>query len=230
MTNARRRYERILRWYPRGWRVQHEQVMLGTLLDMDDARGSGGPTFGEAWSLRLDGLRHRLVPVGGERVSRHRTIISVAVAAVIVGCVSVGGLMAAALPSPTLSAEERNELLAACLTAKGWDARVEGDGVISSTPAEQNEQFLADGQRCATSTNPMVAAVPTREQLETQYASLLSAQECIADLGYETPMAPDEATFVASMGTWSPFASLPNISAAEFGQIEQACPQPNLEP
>ncbi|MFE1664561.1 hypothetical protein [Microbacterium sp. P02] len=230
MTNAQRRYERILRWYPRSWRVQHEQVMLGTLLDMDDARGRSGPTVGEAWSLRLDGLRRRLVPTGGERVSRRRTITFAAVAAVIVGCVSVGGLTAAALPSLMLSADERNELFAACMNAKGWDSRVEGDGVVSSSPAEQNEQFLADGQSCATSTNPMAATAPTAKQLQGQYANLLEAQKCIAELGYETPAAPDEATFLATLGTWSPFAALPNISAAEFTKLEQACPQPNLEP
>lgn len=231
MTTARRRYERILRWYPRSWRAQHAQVMLGTLLDMDDARGRGGPTFSEAWSLRLDGLRHRLVPAGGERVRRRRTLTFAAIAAVIVGCVSVGGLTAAALPSLTLSAEDRDELFAACLTAKGWDARVDRDGgVVSEYRPEQDEQYQADANTCATSPNLMTAAVPTPAQLQTQYANLLEAQKCIAELGYQTPPPPDEATFVASRGTWSPFAALPNISAAEFRRIEQACPQPNLEP
>ena len=75
MTDANdlRRYQRILRWYPYEWRVQHEQVMLGTLLDMDDARGWRGPTLGEAWSLRLDGLRRRLLNAhDGRAQKRHR--------------------------------------------------------------------------------------------------------------------------------------------------------------
>lgn len=230
MTNAQRRYERILRWYPRRWREQHQQVMLGTLLDADDARGRSGPTLGEAWSLRWDGLQHRFAPAGGERVGRRRTITFAAIAAVIVGCVSVGGLTAAALPALTLSAEERNEMFAACMNAKGWDARVEDDGVVSSSPADQNEQFLADGQSCATFANPLAATAPTPQQLQVQYANLLEAQKCITELGYETPAAPDETTFLATLGTWSPFAALPDISATEFAQIEQACPQPNLEP
>ncbi|MFD1491883.1 hypothetical protein [Microbacterium wangchenii] len=33
---------------------------MATLLDVDDARGRRGPTFAEAWSLRIDGLTHRL--------------------------------------------------------------------------------------------------------------------------------------------------------------------------
>lgn len=230
MTNPRHRYERILRWYPRGWRARHEQVMLGTLLDMDDTRGRTGPTSREAWSLRVDGLRHRLGVPAGEPVSHRRTITSVVVAAAIVGCVSVGGLTAVAAPTITLSAEQKSVLLADCLTAKGWDARVEGDGVVSNTPSDKNEQFLADGQTCATSTNPRAAALPTQKQLRTQYANLLAAQDCVAIQGYETPTAPDEATFVASRGTWSPFAALPHISADEFARIQEACPQPNLEP
>lgn len=230
MTNSRRRYERILRWYPHRWRAQHEQVMLGTLLDMDDARGRSGPTVGEAWSIRLDGLRRRLGIAEGERISRRRKLTFAATAAVMVGCVTVGGLTAAALPSLTLSGAERNEMFAACMNAKGWDAQVEGDGVVSSSPADQNEQFLADGQSCSTSTNPVAATALTSKQLQTQYADLLEAQKCITELGYETPAAPDEPTFIASRGTWSPFAALPDISAAEFTQIEQACPQPNLEP
>ncbi|WP_457101428.1 hypothetical protein [Microbacterium sp. P5_E9] len=229
MTNARRHYERILRWYPRTWRVQHELVVLGTLLDMDDARGRNGPTFGEAWSLRLDGLKHRLFPATGEVARRRRTVTSVAAVVVILGCVSVGGLAAVASSSLAPSAEERTAQLAACLAEKGWAATIEADGVVFQAPMGQQEQYLADVESCASSTNLIPVAAPSREQLEKQYANLLAAQQCLEELGYGTPRAPSVSTFVASMGTWSPFAMLPNISAAEFAQIEEACPQPNLE-
>jgi len=233
MTDAKvkRRYQRILRWYPKEWRVQHEQVMLGTLLDIDDARGRRGPTFGEAWSLRLDGLRRRLRLADDGLAQRRRRMTPVIVGLVIVGCVSVGGLAAAA-SQPSLSDEESAELLlATCLTDKGWAAEIDADGGGTvEYQSDQEAQHLADAEGCITTLQLNRITQPSGAQLEAHYANLLAAQRCLEERGYKTPKAPDRSAFVASGGTWSPFAALPNGTAEELAQIERACPQPDLQP
>ena len=210
--------------------MQHEQVMLGTLLDMDDARGRRGPTFGEAWSLRLDGLRRRLRPADDGLARSRRRMTPAIVGLVIVGCVSVGGLAAAASP-PSLSDEESAQLLATCLTDKGWATEIGADGGVSvEYPTDQEAQHLSDAEGCITTLQLNRITQPSGAQLEAHYANLLEAQRCLEERGYKTPKAPDRSAFVASGGTWSPFGALPNGTAEELAQIERACPQPDLQP
>lgn len=58
MTLANR-YRALLRWYPRGWRTTHGEVMLGTLLDAAETEGRTAPTAAESWSIRWAGLGER---------------------------------------------------------------------------------------------------------------------------------------------------------------------------
>ena len=80
--SARRRltYQRLLQWYPRGWRQVHGQVMIDTLEEHADARGVLRPTVGEAWSLRAHGIAERVT---------HTSIIVGASTALLVGLVPV---------------------------------------------------------------------------------------------------------------------------------------------
>lgn len=59
---ARRRYERLLRWYPAEWRRINAAVVLDTLEENADRLGQSRPTIGEAWSLRAHGLAERVSP------------------------------------------------------------------------------------------------------------------------------------------------------------------------
>lgn len=68
------RYRRLLRWYPRSWRAELEEVMLGTLLDAAEHRGDARPRPAEAWSLRVNGA--------GERLTA-RSAVACAIAAVL---------------------------------------------------------------------------------------------------------------------------------------------------
>ena len=149
---------------------------------------------------------------------------------VIVGCVSIGGLAAAASP-PALSDEERAQLLATCLNDKGWATEIGADGGVSvEYPSDQEAQHLSDAEGCITTLQLNRIAQPSGAQLEAHYANLLAAQRCLEERGYKTPKAPDRSAFVASGGTWSPFWALPNGTAEELAQIERACPQPDLQP
>ncbi len=54
------RYRRLLRWYPRTWREENGDVLIGTALDAAEAEGRRRPRASEAWTLRLSGLGQRL--------------------------------------------------------------------------------------------------------------------------------------------------------------------------
>ena len=63
------RYRRLLITYPRAWRRQHEAVVLGTLLEVDEAAGRNHPTRRDRFALLTDGIgvrlggRHRRTPL-----------------------------------------------------------------------------------------------------------------------------------------------------------------------
>lgn len=64
------RYRRLLRSYPPAWRRQHGEALLGTLLDVADARGGTGPTLAEAGDLVVRGLGVRLAYLAPGRATR----------------------------------------------------------------------------------------------------------------------------------------------------------------
>lgn len=55
-----RRYRRLLRWYPRSWRREHGEVLLGLLLDDAGARGRVAPSAGDRIRAARDGTGSRL--------------------------------------------------------------------------------------------------------------------------------------------------------------------------
>ena len=54
------RYRRLLATYPRVWRAEHEQVVLGTLLEADDAAGRTRPALRDRVGFLAGGLLVRL--------------------------------------------------------------------------------------------------------------------------------------------------------------------------
>jgi len=63
------RYRRLLATYPRAWRREHEAVVLGTLLQADEAAGRDHPTRRDRLALLTNGIgvrlgrRHRRTPL-----------------------------------------------------------------------------------------------------------------------------------------------------------------------
>lgn len=55
-SDIQHQFRGALRWYPDRWRAQHEEAMLGTLLDVADAEGRTRPKRGELATLRASGL------------------------------------------------------------------------------------------------------------------------------------------------------------------------------
>jgi hypothetical protein len=57
---SERRFQRLLRWYPRAWRHQNGEILLSTLRDMAEQDGRAAPTAGETLSAALHGTAARL--------------------------------------------------------------------------------------------------------------------------------------------------------------------------
>lgn len=60
MSTLESRYRSALRWYPRSWRAQNADVVVGTLMDEADATGRQHPRTSELFSLAVNGLRARV--------------------------------------------------------------------------------------------------------------------------------------------------------------------------
>src|SRR4051794_11773857 len=54
------RYHRLLLTYPRAWRREHETVVLGTLLEADEAVGRGRPSRRDRVGFLIGGMLARL--------------------------------------------------------------------------------------------------------------------------------------------------------------------------
>lgn len=62
-SELERRYRDALRWYPRRWRDQHEEALLGILLDQADDEERGHLSAAERRNLARQGLARRVAPV-----------------------------------------------------------------------------------------------------------------------------------------------------------------------
>lgn len=56
-------YRRLLRWYPRRWRQQNEDALIGTLLDVAESEGRDRPRRSEVVDLAANGVGTRVAGV-----------------------------------------------------------------------------------------------------------------------------------------------------------------------
>lgn len=75
MSALEQQYRAVLRWYPRNWRDENEDVVVGTLLDVADADGRDRPRMSEVANLAVNGLltRTRMLPAIVPSAVRERT-------------------------------------------------------------------------------------------------------------------------------------------------------------
>ncbi|MDQ1553051.1 MAG: hypothetical protein QOK46_129, partial [Microbacteriaceae bacterium] len=59
-TILEHQYRRTLRWYPSSWRAQHEEAVIGTLLDVAEGENRSRPRLGEQLNLAVNGLLTRI--------------------------------------------------------------------------------------------------------------------------------------------------------------------------
>lgn len=87
-------YRRLIRWYPRQWRLANEEAMLGALLDQADGEGRDEVTAAERISIIRGGLRRQF---GISRRSSSRVTLLVGGAALILATATplLGGILIA---------------------------------------------------------------------------------------------------------------------------------------
>jgi hypothetical protein len=90
-ADRRRRYARLLRWYPRSWREEHGTIVLDSLEKHASDRGMARPSVPEAWSLRANGLGAR---------ATHRWATGLAATALIAFMGATGLLLSNAITFP----------------------------------------------------------------------------------------------------------------------------------
>ena len=62
-------YRKLMRWYPRQWRLANEEAMLGTLLDQAESEGRQEATAAERSAIAKGGMVQRFgLPVRGQRL------------------------------------------------------------------------------------------------------------------------------------------------------------------
>ncbi len=77
-------YRRLMRWYPRQWRVANEEAMLGALLDQAESEGRREPTAAERSAITKGGLARRF---GFPQRSSSRLTLSVGGSAIVLATV-----------------------------------------------------------------------------------------------------------------------------------------------
>lgn len=87
-------YRRLIRWYPKPWRLANEEAMLGALLDQADGEGRDEVTAAERTAIILGGLRQQF---GISRRSSSRLTLLVGGAALILATATplLGGILIA---------------------------------------------------------------------------------------------------------------------------------------
>jgi hypothetical protein len=124
---------------------------------------------------------------------------------------------------------EYNVALAACLAEVGWDAEVDGQGgwgIIVEVPEDQRDQYRMARDSCASELGSMLETTP--ETVEYSYDNFVRVDDCLKDLGYETPTPPDFQIFLEmsledpNVEVWNPYSYVPDDELPRAGL---ACPQ-----
>lgn len=137
-------------------------------------------------------------------------------------------------PAPT----QDSSLVAAtnvkgCMEVKGWDVRIEGEGMVAEVPDAQNDQFLQDHEECITKFGYGKPPEMDRQEAGQFYDALVETGLCLSDLGYTVPEpASRQATVDALMNgelpSWDPYDQVfTNVtSTSELDRAYEACPPP----
>lgn len=122
-----------------------------------------------------------------------------------------------------------------CLNEQGWaDAAINPDGTgieMANLPAAQGEAFAAARTTCESQAGPQPNATAlTRDDVAALFDQLVASRACLVDLGYPISEAPSRAAFIdqyfSDRDPWNPYVELPDLDAAEWARVNEACPQP----
>ncbi|ROP44401.1 MULTISPECIES: hypothetical protein [unclassified Rathayibacter] len=156
-TTLERQYRRLLHWYPRTWREEHEEALIGTLLDTADAENRTAPSPTEEWNLAWNGL--------ATHFSRLSPGARTATLTIALGNAAFIGLALLALTAPTVTggmtiagpkADGQPDLvyvtnISQCLARDGWQSTPGGGGSVTINYLEtQRVAFNTNLTACLT--------------------------------------------------------------------------------
>lgn len=203
-----RKYERLLRWYPRWWRDLHGSVVLTTLLDVDDARGGAGPTPSEAWMLRLDGLRHRGRRPVSTRASgkasatvRRPWVRTIAVvgAASLLRVAASGWVLVRTQEEPPAGPGNGRTLDVLLQDASEYERAILSDGVVSSA---EYGQALLDWRDCVTTAGAQPSEIYATGDNQLTFDYEITAPTDEARVGLEVAAETCLPAYFDSVAAW----------------------------
>lgn len=132
---------------------------------------------------------------------------------------------------------EFGAIMASCMVDRGWDTVVSGDGGISSTiPEGQDESYDADLAACQEEHGfDAIAPALTEPELRRLYLMELDTADCLRDEGYDPGQPPSEQSFVDAAlidgNAWDPYAEVyttsnSQVSEDEYFALLEKCPRP----
>lgn len=127
--------------------------------------------------------------------------------------------------------------MASCMVDRGWDATATGDGGISSTiPEGQDESYDADLAKCQEKNGfDILAPALSEPELRRLYLMELDTAECIRAEGLDPGSPPSEQSFVdmalVNGNAWDPYAAVyttsnSQVSEDEYFALLKKCPRP----
>lgn len=154
------------------------------------------------------------------------------------GCASASPEALATATSVDLGIDpEFGSVMASCMVDRGWDATATGDGGISSTiPEGQDDTYDADLAACQKENGfDKLAPALAEPELRLLYRMESDTAECIRDEGFDPGTAPSEQSFVDSALTdgdvWDPYAEVytpsnSQVTEDEYYALLRTCPRP----
>lgn len=174
---------------------------------------------------------------GRSHLVRHVCATSMLAAVVIMGvsaCSDAGATSAPAksIPSSTAGGHQRAlEKQAQCMRDRGWNSRVEGDGITTTTTPEQESAFQADDAECGKGIAPDVSKLSDAEWKKA-YDGQVATGTCLKKYGY-TVNPPSLQVFTSTNGEWNAYSELLTagaINSSDFAKLEKLCPQSSYWP
>lgn len=163
-----------------------------------------------------------------------RRLSVLATIAVVSGC--------APQPDPTVGSETTEipafpaaDRFVECMTEKGWEATRDLQGIqIATVPKEQESQFEADDETCATESglsaleNPSAWPADKKEEL---YALEVANHECLIALGRPSEAPPTFEAYLEGLDSGNKYMAITEYgstftSLADYQETLRACPPP----
>lgn len=166
------------------------------------------------------------------RIRGNTARIAVAAGLALAATAGVSGCSTEApvTPAPAFTSHEQViETMAACLRARGWDARIIDGTVQTDYPTEQESAFQADARACEQELGLPDDPTPTESQLRELYDGIVEGGRCLEEHGYIADYEPPSfETFRSRYDEGALDHPWDAVPAHETGNAFHDCPPPRI--